>query len=68
MALAGYSMTSAPQFIGRELGCSDWLTVDQRHINKFAACTGDHQWIHVDVERARRESPFGAGCSFGRFD
>ena len=43
MALAGYSMTSAPQFIGRELGCSDWLTVDQGRINQFAACTGDQQ-------------------------
>ena len=65
MALAGYSMTSAPQFIGRELGCSDWLTVDQGRINQFAACTGDHQWIHVDVERARRESPFGAPVAHG---
>ena len=65
MALAGYSMTSAPQFIGRELGCSDWLTVDQGRINKVAACTGDHQWIHVDVERARRESPFGAPVAHG---
>ena len=65
MALAGYSMTSAPQFIGRELGCSDWLTIDQGRINQFAACTGDHQWIHVDVERAKRESPFRSTVAHG---
>jgi len=65
MALAGYSMTSAPQFTGRELGCSDWLTIDQGRINQFAACTGDHQWIHVDVERAKRESPFRSAVAHG---
>jgi acyl dehydratase len=65
MALAGYSLTSAPQFIGRELGCSDWLTIDQGRINQFAACTGDHQWIHVDVERAKRESPFRSTVAHG---
>jgi acyl dehydratase len=56
----GYHLTTIHQFIGCELGVSDWLTVDQERINQFAACTGDQQWIHVDVERARRESPFGA--------
>src|SRR5262249_58521979 len=44
---------------------SDWLTVDQERIDQFAACTGDHQWIHVGVERARRESPFGAPIAHG---
>jgi len=58
-------MTSASQFAGRELGCSDWITVDQGRIDQFAACTGDHQWIHVDVERARRESPFGGPVAHG---
>jgi acyl dehydratase len=65
MALAGYSMTSAPQFAGHELGCSNWVMVDQGRINQFAACTGDHQWIHVDVERAQRESPFGGPVAHG---
>lgn len=51
--------------IGRELGVSDWLTVDQSRIDQFAECTGDHQWIHVDVERARRESPFGGPVAHG---
>ncbi len=43
--------------VGQELGVSDWITVDQEMIDKFADATGDHQWIHVDVERARRELP-----------
>jgi acyl dehydratase len=65
MTLAGYSMPSAPQFAGFELGHSDWGTVDQDRINQFAACTGDYQWIHVDAERARRESPFGGPVAHG---
>ena len=60
-----YTMTTAPQFVGRELGVSNWVTVDQNRINQFAACTGDRQWIHVDVERARRESPFGGPVAHG---
>jgi poly(3-hydroxyalkanoate) depolymerase len=55
----GYKLTIIHQFVRCEIGVSDWLTVDQERINQFAACTGDHQWIHVDVERAKRESPFG---------
>jgi acyl dehydratase len=51
--------------IGQELGVSDWVTIDQSRIDKFAACTGDHQWIHVDVERAERESPFGGAVAHG---
>jgi acyl dehydratase len=43
--------------VGNELGVSSWMTIDQARINEFAHCTGDHQWIHVDVERARRERP-----------
>jgi acyl dehydratase len=60
-----YRMATAAQFVGRELGVSDWVTVDQDCINQFAACTGDHQWIHVDVARARRESPFGGPVAHG---
>ncbi len=40
---------------GEELGTSDWLTIDQERVDRFADATGDHQWIHVDVERATRE-------------
>ena len=43
--------------LGEELGASEWLTVDQDRINMFADATLDHQWIHVDVERAKAESP-----------
>ena len=53
------------QHIGRELGPSDWLTVDQAMIDKFAEATGDHQWIHVDVERARKEMPDGKTIAHG---
>ncbi|WP_297696318.1 MaoC family dehydratase [Phenylobacterium sp.] len=44
-----------PGLVGTEVGVSDWLLVDQDRVNKFADATGDHQWIHVDVERAKRE-------------
>jgi len=52
-------------FVGRKLGVSDWVTVSQEQIQAFADATGDHQWIHVDVERARRESPFKAPIAHG---
>jgi len=60
-----YSLATAPAFVGRDLGVSDWVTVDQDRIDQFAACTGDRQWIHVDVDRARRESPFGGPIAHG---
>ena len=44
-----------PAFVGQELGVSDWLAVTQARVDQFAQATGDHQWIHVDVERAARE-------------
>ena len=53
------------QHVGREIGPSDWLTVDQAMIDKFAEATGDHQWIHVDVERARKEMPDGKTIAHG---
>ncbi len=60
-----YSLKTIRQFVGQELGVSDWLIVDQERINQFADCTGDQQWIHVDVERARRESPLGSTIAHG---
>ena len=65
MAPEGYALATIQEYVGRELGVSDWLTVDQERINQFAACTGDQQWIHVDVERARRESPYGSTIAHG---
>jgi acyl dehydratase len=52
-------------FVGRRLGPSEWVTVGQEQIDAFARATGDHQWIHVDAERARRESPFGGPIAHG---
>ncbi|GAA4104157.1 MaoC family dehydratase [Nocardioides kongjuensis] len=49
---------------GTELGTSDWVTIDQRRVNQFADATGDHQWIHVDLERAK-EGPFGGTIAHG---
>ena len=60
-----YSMASAQAFVGRELGASEWVMIDQERIDAFAACTGDRQWIHVDVERAKRESPFAGPIAHG---
>src|ERR671930_237452 len=53
------------QYVGKEIGVSDWFTVDQAMIDRFADATGDHQWIHVDVERARREMPGGKTIAHG---
>ncbi len=50
--------------VGQEVAVSDWITVTQQHINLFAEATGDHQWIHVDVERAKK-GPFGAPIAHG---
>jgi acyl dehydratase len=65
MAVSGYGMKTAADFEGQELGVSSWQLIDQDRINAFADCTGDHQWIHVDVERAKREGPFGGTIAHG---
>jgi acyl dehydratase len=53
------------QHVGETLGPSEWLTVTQEVIDKFADATGDHQWIHVDVERAKKELPGGKTIAHG---
>jgi acyl dehydratase len=50
---------------GRHFGFSDWVEVTQEQVNRFAEATGDFQWIHVDVERAKRESPYGGPIAHG---
>jgi acyl dehydratase len=65
MATEPYSLATVHQFIGHELGVSSWITIDQERINEFAECTNDYQWIHVDVERAKQESPFGTTIAHG---
>jgi acyl dehydratase len=61
----GYRYDTVPAFVGRELGLSRWLEVGQDRIQAFADCAEDAQWIHLDVERCRRESPFGAPIAHG---
>ena len=65
MALANYSIATISEFVGRELGVSDWIEIGQARIDQFAECTGDHQWIHVDRERAAKESPYGGTIAHG---
>jgi acyl dehydratase len=59
------SIEALHAYIGKQLGSSDWLTVDQKMIDQFAEATGDHQWIHVDVERAKRDMPGGKTIAHG---
>lgn len=65
MAKASLTFDTMQTMAGQELGVSNWITVDQAMIDQFAECTGDRQWIHIDVERAKRESPFGAPIAHG---
>ena len=53
------------ELVGTHLGYSDYLEITQERVNTFADATGDHQWIHVDPERAARESPFGGPVAHG---
>ncbi len=59
------SPTDLGAHLGEEIGVSSWITVDQQRIDEFAHCTEDHQWIHVDVDRAAKESPFGGTVAHG---
>ncbi len=59
------SLQTLKDFVGREIGTTGWLTMTQERIDQYAEATGDRQWIHVDPERARRESPYGATIAHG---
>jgi acyl dehydratase len=59
------SIDEAVALIGEELGVSRWVDIDQSRIDSFADVTMDHQWIHVDVEKAKAESPYGATIAHG---
>src|SRR5215831_10269258 len=65
MDAPAYCMGTLECFTGKEIGLSRWHMIDQQAIDEFADCTGDRQWIHVDVERAQRESPFGGTVAHG---
>jgi acyl dehydratase len=58
------TLAELAQHVGEEVAVSDWLTITQEQVNLFAQATGDHQWIHVDVERAKK-GPFGAPIAHG---
>ena len=59
------SIAEALDAVGKELGVSRWITVDQDRVNAFADTTDDHQWIHVDAERAAAQSPYGTTIAHG---
>jgi len=59
------TLEDAKALEGTEIGVSNWILVDQERINKFADATDDHQWIHTDPERAKREFPLGTTCAHG---
>ena len=61
----GFNLATMEAFVGRELGVSGWVTMNQQRIDQFAECTEDHQWIHVDAERAKRDSPLGTTIAHG---
>lgn len=63
--MSGLTMANLRDRVGEEMGVSGWTRVDQTRIDQFAECTGDNQWIHVDVERANRESPFKGPIAHG---
>jgi len=65
MTTRGYRVATIEDFVGQELGLSEWVIVDQARIDAFAQCTGDTQWIHLNEERAKRESPFGGTIAHG---
>jgi acyl dehydratase len=67
MAKRTVDFKDVKSFVGKELGVSEWHLVTQDEINKFADATHDHQWIHVDVERAKKESPFGGPIAHGYY-
>ena len=59
------NVAAIADLVGRDLGTTDWIEVSQEQIDAFATATGDRQWIHCDVERARRESPFKSTIAHG---
>jgi acyl dehydratase len=58
------TLAELPALVGQDVATSDWITITQEQVNQFAEATGDHQWIHVDVERAKA-GPFGAPIAHG---
>jgi acyl dehydratase len=65
MSTTTTTIAELPSYKGKEVGTGDWIEIPQDRVDTFADATGDHQWIHVDVERATKESPFGGPIAHG---
>jgi len=59
------SVAELRELVGQEIAVTDWFAITQERVNQFADATGDHQWIHLDVERSKRESPYGTTIAHG---
>lgn len=59
------TLAELKELIGQDVATSDWVEITQQRVQQFADATGDHQWIHLDVERSQRESPYGATIAHG---
>ena len=59
------SVAELRELVGQEIAVTEWFTVNQERVNQFADATGDHQWIHLDVERSKKESPYGTTIAHG---
>jgi len=59
------TLAALKELVGQEVAVSDWMEISQDQVNRFADATGDHQWIHVDVERSKRELPYGGTIAHG---
>jgi acyl dehydratase len=59
------SLAELKALVGQEVAVSDWVQISQERVNQFAEATGDYQWIHLDAERCKRESPFGGPIAHG---
>ncbi|SDU18779.1 MaoC family dehydratase [Halopseudomonas salegens] len=62
--MSAVPVSELTSYIGKDLGHSDWMTIDQQRVNQFAECTGDHQFIHIDEEKAK-QTPFGGTIAHG---
>ena len=67
MAVREISFDEVKELVGKEIGSSDWHEVTQKDVNHFADVTLDHQWIHIDKERAEKESPYGTTIAHGYY-
>jgi acyl dehydratase len=59
------SLAELKELTGQEVAVSNWVDISQERVNMFADATGDHQWIHLDVERCKEESPYGGTIAHG---